>query len=138
MLPDLAKRDDAIGAKAFVKYWFAVANHAIATGDTAPLAAISAKDCGSCDALAASVRKSFKDGGHIDGGALHVVGLELDPRLKPPLFRFALRLRQDPKRVLNPAGMAVTRESGASALFFVAARRVGAAFEFVGMERIDD
>ena len=137
VLPDLATRHDAVGAKAFVKYWFDAANFAIATGDVAPVHAVSTDDCGSCRSLIGSVKRVYAAGGRIEGGRLEVDRLEHDGRVPAPTFRFALRLRQQPKREIAKTGTVAHEEDGATALFYVAARWSDG-FEFIGMERVDD
>jgi hypothetical protein len=125
------------GAKAFVRYWFEAANFAIRTGDTEVVEAIASAGCGSCQELIRSVHGAYADGGRIKNGRLLIKQLKVDPGVRPPVYRFAVELRQEPKTEVDAAGRTVRRETGASAVFITAARWTGG-FKFLGLERLDD
>lgn len=138
VLPELAKRNDAVGAKAFLKYWFAAVTYAMRTGDTAPFMKVSAKDCKTCPGLEKKIKAVYAGGQRIDGGGWKPSGLDVDPRLKPPLYRVAVRLVQDKQTIRSSDGSVVRGEPRQEALFFAGARWVGDRFEMFGLERIDD
>lgn len=75
VLPDLAKRHDEVGAKAFVKYWFAAVTYAMQTGDADALVEVSTTDCKTCAGLAKRIRTLEAEGGHIEGGGWTVGGM---------------------------------------------------------------
>jgi hypothetical protein len=54
------------GAVAFVRYWFALANYAVATGDTGPLSLMSAPECDTCADLVQQIADSYASGRLVD------------------------------------------------------------------------
>lgn len=138
VLPELAKRQDAVGAKAFVKYWFAAVTYAMKTGDTDPFMEVSAKECKTCKNLDVAISDAYQADGRITGGGWVLIGLDPDPRLEPPLFRFAARVLQRTQTVHGTSGEVIRRERKQEALFFVGVRSVDGGFELLGLERIDD
>lgn len=64
-MPAEASGTSPAAAKAFVRHYFDQINYAALTGDTAPLRALSADECESCDAIASNVEGIYGDGGHI-------------------------------------------------------------------------
>ncbi|TCJ28928.1 DUF6318 family protein [Nocardioides jejuensis] len=136
VLPDLAKRDDAIGAKAFVKYWFDAVTYAMHTGDTEPFMAVSAKECKTCSNLVREVRAIY-DEGRLSGGGWTVEAVEADPKSNAPLYRFAVRVRQAPQSIRHQSGR-VTDRQGKQSFLFYAGTRWSNGFEFLGLDRIDE
>lgn len=65
-MPAEASGTSPAAAKAFVRHYFDQINYAALTGDTAPLRALSADECESCDAIASNVEGIYGDGGHIE------------------------------------------------------------------------
>ncbi len=70
VLPAAATVPDAAGAGAFVQHWYALVNHAYATGDSSPLAAVSHPECHDCDGYPENIA-----GGVVDGGVFRDVAL---------------------------------------------------------------
>ena len=62
VLPAEAREQTAAGAIAFVRHYFAVVDYAYATGDTAPLAAVSDPYCLPCAAIKNMIDTTFADG----------------------------------------------------------------------------
>lgn len=75
VLPELAARNDAVGAKAFVKHWFAAVTHAMQTGDADLIEEFSTRDCKTCAALTRKIRHLQDEGGYIEGGGWTVGGI---------------------------------------------------------------
>lgn len=75
VLPDLATRKDEVGAKAFVKYWFAAVTYAMQTGDADLIETVSTQDCKTCVGLARQIRHLRDEGGYIEGGGWTVGGI---------------------------------------------------------------
>lgn len=137
VLPELAKREDEVGAKAFVKYWFAAVTYAMKTGDTEPFMSVSADDCKTCVGLAQAVDDIYEDGGHLVGGGWRVESIERDPRLAPPLHRYSVRVIQPAQRAVAPDGAVTERVGRREFLFFVGAKWADG-YSLFGVERIDD
>ena len=66
VLPAEAREQTAAGAIAFVRHYFAVVDYAYATGDTAPLAAISDAECRPCAGIQEMIDSTIRDGGSYD------------------------------------------------------------------------
>ena len=75
MLPDLAKRHDDVGAKAFVKYWFDVLSFVLESGDVGDLKAVSMEGCKTCSRLEDGIAAAFADGGSLRGRGWTVLGI---------------------------------------------------------------
>jgi hypothetical protein len=69
VMPDLAKQHTVAGAKAFVKYYWAVANYAQTRLDPSPLEALADKQCAGCQGASAFVREVSRLHGCVIGGA---------------------------------------------------------------------
>lgn len=126
-----------MGAKAFLKYWVSSVSYAMTTGDTTAFLRASTKACESCAKLATEIDAIYARGGHLEGGGWRIVAIEPDPRLKPPLYRLAVRLVQASQRVVDSKGAVTSRRAREEALFFAGVRWEGG-FKFFGLERIDD
>ena len=103
-MPAEASGTSPAAAKAFVRHYFEQINYAALTGDTAPLRALSADDCESCDAIASNVERIYGDGGHMetDGWNLTVVSpVPARSRARPA---FDLGVRQSPEQVYETEG----------------------------------
>ncbi|MDO7867629.1 DUF6318 family protein [Nocardioides jiangxiensis] len=135
VLPDLARRNDAVGAKAFVKYWFAAVTYAMHTGDTEPFMAVSVKECKTCSNLKREIEAIYGDG-QLRGGGWVVRAVEADPKTEPPLYRFAVRVEQAPQAVMSGRERTSDRQPRQRFLFYAGARWSGG-FEFLGLDRLD-
>lgn len=111
VLPELAKRQDAVGAKAFVKYWFAALTYAMQTGDTTEVERVSASNCETCKQLIKSVHDAYGGGGTLSGTGWTVDGLRsIDDRGDGEhVFGF---VKQSPQRYLDKSGAVVKRYKG--------------------------
>jgi len=69
VMPAQASADTRAGAIAFVRYYVELINHLQSTGDGAPVVAVSAKGCRSCEAVVAAARALYAAGGRVNGGA---------------------------------------------------------------------
>lgn len=136
-LPELAKRNDDVGAKAFVKYWFAAVTYAMRTGDTEPFMAVSSDGCKTCANLSKMIEEIYSKGQRLAGGGWRVTGVEQDPGSKAPFWRLAVKVTQARQQVVRADGTVVSRDPRDSALFYAGVEwRDG--FVFMGLERIDD
>lgn len=68
VLPEAASKNTKAGAIAFVKHYVSAVNHALETGDTSAVAALSDADCKACKRLISNVTKVYAPGGSIQGG----------------------------------------------------------------------
>ncbi|WP_445263001.1 DUF6318 family protein [Pseudokineococcus sp. 1T1Z-3] len=79
-LPPEARSGDAVGAEAFIRYWFEVSNYAYRTGDTSAIGAISDATCATCANVVENLDRTYDAGGSVEGGQVHVHGVSaLDP-----------------------------------------------------------
>lgn len=67
-MPDAAKENSKAGAIAFVRHYVELLNHLEATGDEAPMLAVSGPSCRSCASVAHAANKIYDAGGHVEGG----------------------------------------------------------------------
>ncbi|MCL2613093.1 MAG: DUF6318 family protein [Nocardioidaceae bacterium] len=75
-LPAAARRPTKAGAIAFAKYYWAVANYAMASLDTQRLTTLATAECGQCAGAANWIRDVRQAGGRIVGGASHILSAE--------------------------------------------------------------
>jgi hypothetical protein len=75
VLPEAAKANTTVGAKAFVRYWFEALNYASHTGDSAPLVSASTADCVACNGLRNRIKSIYGVNEHMVGGDWHLVPL---------------------------------------------------------------
>lgn len=98
-LPAEAKGTSEAAAKAFVRHWIEVLNYAMATGDTAPLSALSDPDCSSCAAVVERIESVYESDGSIVSNGWHVRSIQavpMQPRARP---KFDLGLSMSRQRV---------------------------------------
>ncbi len=74
---DVRERSER-GAEAFTRYYFAVMDHAFASGDTSTFERLSSPGCTSCHGLIGSIRTVYDSGGQIRGGATILRSVRLD------------------------------------------------------------
>lgn len=74
-MPAEAEGPSRAAAKAFVRHFFDVLNHAMNSGETAELRRLSAPGCQSCEAIAGNIESTYSAGGNIqsDGWRLQSV-----------------------------------------------------------------
>ncbi|MFS3128916.1 DUF6318 family protein [Nocardioides sp. Bht2] len=72
---------DAVGAQAFVRYYFALVNYAQRTGDLEPLREATDARCGECQRGVRWIEKVLKKGWTITGGEHRVRGVDAPRRL---------------------------------------------------------
>lgn len=75
VLSDLATRHDDVGAKAFVKFYFAALTYAMKTGDTEPVSSISTDDCNTCSKLIGTIEATYAEKGSLSGNGWTVLAL---------------------------------------------------------------
>lgn len=76
-LPPEAEGDGAEAAEAFVSYYFAMVDHARATGMTAPLREIALDSCGTCEGVIDVINQVSENKGTIAGGDQTVREMQL-------------------------------------------------------------
>jgi hypothetical protein len=106
VLPDLAARNDGVGAKAFVKFYFAALTYAMKTGDVELAASASGPKCAACRKMLDNIRSAYSDGGRITGGGWIVRRMQdVDDRTDGKhIFVFVV---QEPQKYLDAGGGAV-------------------------------
>jgi hypothetical protein len=76
-MPAEAKGKTTTSVVAFIRHWFATFNYSAATGDTAPLRALSDPGCESCLGIAREIDKTYKLGGRTEGDGWIVKSLNV-------------------------------------------------------------
>ena len=103
-LPDGADRATPEGATAFVKYFFAVYNHAFWTADPSTLEEISDPGCKFCSSAISAVQDVRSHHARIQGGRITVLGAVAAPTTGSGRTVVAVHLRQEGQARLSPSG----------------------------------
>ena len=103
VLPEAANAPTAAGAEAFAKFYWETVNYAQATGDTAPVRAVSASTCQPCASSATAIEGIYADGGVVRGGEYTVTSSRAF-RLSSQhaSFRLAVRVTNDAQEIDYP------------------------------------
>lgn len=92
-MPPEARRTDAAGAEAFVKYYWAMVNYAQATGDLGGLRSLASKACRACEGGFRFLKSVYGDGAAIRGGRMtlsHVTSAPVGSGDERRVVRFKL------------------------------------------------
>lgn len=104
-LPSAMSRDDAKGARAFIRYFWAMTNHAQATGDTSMLEKLAAGPCTQCDELVSRIDRVQAAGGSMRGGKHVVVGQQpLSRDVDRSAYSVIVDLRTTRQQVIESEG----------------------------------
>jgi len=76
VLPAAARGTSENAAKAFVRYYIGVVNHALRTGNIRPLQRASASACDSCAAVAENIEGVYAEGGYLRGNGWRINALK--------------------------------------------------------------
>lgn len=106
VLPDLAARNDAVGAKAFVKFYFSALTYAMQTGEMDLAAGASAKRCTACNKMLANIRSAYAEGGRITGNGWIVRRMQ-DVDDRPDGAHIYVLVVQEPQKYLDAKGRLV-------------------------------
>lgn len=79
-MPAEAEGTNKAAAKAFVRHYIDLVNHAMATGDVEPLRRSSAPSCSSCEAVIENIDGLYGAGGRLEGEGWEVTALQLVSR----------------------------------------------------------
>lgn len=102
-LPAAATAQTREGGLEFVRYWFALLSHAVQTGDTATLQAVTRVECGQCEAALSSIRQVRVDGGSMHGGTFTVRDVTT-PLWTPDRPAFDATLDRLPRSTVDSGG----------------------------------
>jgi len=111
-MPAAAQGRGARSAKAFVRYYIATINYAVATGDVQQLRPLADRNCVSCKAIARTVNRIYDGGGTIKsrGWVLRSLSpVPLQPRARPI---FDLGVFETPQDVHQSAASKVKHYEG--------------------------
>lgn len=103
-LPPLAANPDDVGAAAFVRHWFDLANYAYATGDTAPLKSASEADCQACSDIIGTIDEQHSDGGSFRRGLITVTVAEAPAPDESGVVLVSTQFSQDELDAFTPGG----------------------------------
>jgi len=108
-LPAAAGAHTREGGAAYVRYWFALLNHAQGAGDTAALREASGPGCRECEGVVETVDTAYGDGGSMRGGVYVVRNVATNGlfTLDSPIYEATLD--RSPRATLDRTG--VERES---------------------------
>jgi hypothetical protein len=111
-MPAEARGTSKRSAKAFVRYYVEVLNHATATGDTSRVRQLSAPSCESCAAMLERIDEIYANGGYLAGDGWRITDMKYQP-LQPrrhPIISVGIRLT--PQRVVERQGGSIERFEG--------------------------
>jgi hypothetical protein len=138
VLPEAAKANTSVGAKAFVRYWFEALNYASHTGDSAPLVSASTADCVACNGLRNRIKSIYGVNEHMVGGDWQASKIKYDPRIKAPDYRFVVEGAQAGQRVVDRHGKTKSGSTRVGFVLFVGLTWGDTGFHVFAAERIDD
>jgi serine/threonine-protein kinase len=92
------------GAAAFVRYWFATLNYAVATGKTGPLSAASSPACHTCAVVLTAVSKGYQNGAHLQGGEYTVREATTDGFFSLEQPKLGVVYDRSPYSIVSPGG----------------------------------
>jgi len=94
-MPAAARRHTVAGAKAFVMYYFSVANYAQRTLDVAHISDLAARSCVACQGGVNRLTRIRANGGSVRGGHISLAGLVVRPHFVAgvQLMRVSFRYR---------------------------------------------
>lgn len=102
-VPSEATATTPAGVKAYAEHWVRVLNHAVASGDSAGLRALS-DGCTTCDALAGGVDALAEAGGHVTGEGWLLQEVAVQPGLPKKKAEAQLAVLRRPEAVEESAG----------------------------------
>lgn len=121
-LPQKAEKNSPDGAEAFTRYFFEVVTHAMQTGDTAPLKAVSDPDCKTCAGLSEAIDHMYGEGRRNEGGGWIVNRSAVDPSLEMPFRKFLVIVDQPPQRLIDADGKVADKDPQTLLAFRVTVR----------------
>jgi hypothetical protein len=104
VLPVEAKEQTAAGAMAFVRHYFAVVDYAYATGDTAPLAAVSDPACRPCAGVKDMIDTTVLAGGSWETEATTVTEVSVPEGEPMGAVNVLLTYSSETAHELSPSG----------------------------------
>lgn len=119
VLPDLAARKDAVGAKAFTRFYFAALTYAMKTGDTGLMDQYAAEDCETCAGIATKIRRIYDAGGRNDGGGWPISRMQYMNDSTDALHHMIVSVTQPPQRLIDETGKVRQRDPRTEFLFNV-------------------
>ena len=98
-MPAEARGTSAQSAKAFVRYYIGLVNHAVATGDTSDLKGASQNSCNSCTAVVTNIDTVYANGGSLSGEGWKVSAAREVPGRPAarPILRVGIRISPQDK-----------------------------------------
>lgn len=108
-MPAAAKQLTEPGAKAFVKYYYAIINYAWNTGDVGELSSLSEEQCKTCWGYIAQLEKVYGAGGRYETKGDTPDRITAGPRHTAEQPDFIMRVRQAPGLQFDEAGSIVER-----------------------------
>lgn len=108
-MPEVATKETKEGLLAFAEHWFAMVNYSYQTGNLSPIKEITGEHCATCDNIFENAKKSFANGGWINGGSMSIERKEtkfqeFDLPIGKRGYRLLLILQQADSTVFNADG----------------------------------
>jgi hypothetical protein len=112
-MPAEAKGTSEAAAKAFVRHYIELINHATATGEMAPLITASDPQCRSCKAVVERIDGVYQKGGSIESEGWRIQSVQRVPRQPSNRPVFDVGLVMSPQRVVaETSGESKTYKGG--------------------------
>lgn len=111
-MPAEAEGPSRAAAKAFVRHYVELMNHATATGNTAPLRSASDQSCTSCSAVIERIEAVYSAGGSIESDGWRVRSITFVPLQDPKRPVLDLGIEMSPQVVVEKRGAAAKEFDG--------------------------
>jgi hypothetical protein len=111
-LPAEARGTSQAAAKAFVRHYIALMNHAVATGESTALSDANDPECSSCAAVIERVDSVYRAGGSIRSDGWRVTSIRPVPGVPRTRPQFDVGLTMSPQRVVEHQGAEATTYEG--------------------------
>jgi hypothetical protein len=134
-LPAEAQGTSKAAAKAFVRHYIALMNHAVATGHVNPLSDASDPGCSSCAAVVQQVDSVYNAGGSIESEGWQIASIRPVPGTPRARPQFDVGLLMSPQNVIEHSGADVTTYDGGKLPASFTLIRQGSEWRVLGWER---
>jgi hypothetical protein len=134
-LPAEAQGTSKAAAKAFVRHYIALMNHAVSTGESTALSDASDPECLSCTAVIERVDDVYSEGGSIRSDGWRVTSIRPVPGVPKVRPQFDVGLSMSPQRVVEHQGAEVTTYEGGKLPATFTLKRQGTEWLVLAWER---
>jgi hypothetical protein len=136
VLPELARRADDVGAKAFVRFYFGSISYAIETGDTSVMDKYAGADCEACAGVSSKIAHIRSQGARNTGGAWTIQLLVRSGLWTKELPAFGVGFEEQKKELWNKGGNLVDRDPAVKRAANVWVSRVGDSWQMREIQQV--